>query len=88
MAASAPVTDCPSAIGVDASQRAATGTLTATVAVPVTPSADAETVTVPAVTPLTSPAALIVATAGVSDVQVNVRPVSAVPDASKAVAAS
>ena len=65
-----PDTVCPMSIGVVASQRADTGTVTATIAAPVAPSAATEMLALPAVTPVTSPAALTVAMAGVSDDQV------------------
>src|SRR3989442_543257 len=67
----------------------ATGTvLTVIVAVPLCPSEVAVIVAAPAVTPVTSPLALTVATAGLLLAQVTVRPLRGLPFASLGVAAS
>jgi len=64
------------------------GGITSTSRVPVFPSTVAEIVADPAETPVTSPLLLTVAIDGGDDVHVTVRPVSAVPAASRGVAVS
>ena len=62
--------------------------MTVTVAVPLLPSLVAVIVAAPAVTPVTTPAPLTVATPPLLDAQLTVRPLSALPAESRGVAVS